>query len=67
MIRQRRIAALMTIAAFLALAGCQSPREACQKAHPTDPAAADACFQAVLQQQNEQLDRLHASEYRGRD
>jgi hypothetical protein len=52
--RRRAAAAMLTVAALLALAGCQSPREACQKAHPTDPSAANACFQAVLQRQNQQ-------------
>jgi hypothetical protein len=64
---QRGLAIVAAVAVLLALTGCQSPLDACRKAHPADPAAARACFQTVLQQQNARLDRLHASEYRGRD
>jgi hypothetical protein len=63
----RTRAIVLAFAALLALAGCQSALDDCQKAHPSDPAAAQACFHAVLQQQNARLDRLHAAEYRGRD
>jgi len=63
----KRVALLLAVGSLLALAGCESVLEACQKAHPGDPAAAQACFQAVLQQQSEQLDRLHAEEFRGRE
>jgi uncharacterized protein YecT (DUF1311 family) len=64
---QGRMAALLTVTALLALAGCQSALDACRQAHPTDLAAADTCFQAVLQQQNEQLNRMHAEQFRGRE
>jgi len=63
----RGAALLLSAGSLLTLAGCQSPLESCQKEHPGDPTAAQACFQAVLQQQNLQLDRLRAMEFRGRD
>jgi hypothetical protein len=58
---------LLAAGSLLALAGCQSALEACQKAHPGDEVAAQACFQTVLQQQSHALDVMHAQEYRGRE
>jgi hypothetical protein len=64
---QKRVAMLLTVTSLLALAACESAQERCRKAHPGDLAASEACFRAVLQQENQELNRLHAEELRGRD
>jgi starvation-inducible outer membrane lipoprotein len=49
---------------LLLLAACTSPEEQCRKQHPTDQAAFQACWNAVLQQQNAYLNRLRAEDAR---
>jgi uncharacterized protein YecT (DUF1311 family) len=63
----RWLALLPAAFCLLALSACESAFDDCQKAHPADQAAAAACFQAVLQRQNAQLNRYHAEEFRGRN
>jgi hypothetical protein len=62
----RRIAALLAVALLPALAGCESPRAACQKENPGNPAGFDSCWQAVLQRQNQRLNREDIREFRAR-
>ena len=61
------IAVLLTLGSFLALAACTSELEECRRAYPEGSAAYNACWRAVLQRQNEELDRIHALELRARD
>jgi hypothetical protein len=58
----RRLAMLLTIASLPALAACGSPREACQKENPGNPAGFESCWQAVLQRQNVRLNEEAAQE-----
>lgn len=51
----------------LLVAGCTTPEEQCRKQHPSDQAAFEACWNAVLQQQNAYLNHLLAESYRSRE
>ena len=45
----------LIFASLPVLTACDSPEAVCGKAHPGDPAAANACLQAGLKQQNGRL------------
>lgn len=62
----RRLAVLAAAGLLAALAGCQSPQQACRQAHPGDSAAYERCWQAALQQQNQELNRQDIREFRAR-
>jgi hypothetical protein len=61
---QRRIAVLLTVGALLALVGCESIQEKCRKEYPADPAAAESCFRAVLQRENELQNQRDREDFR---
>lgn len=58
---------LLLVGSFLALAGCTSELDECRRAYPEGSAAYNACWRTVLQRQNEELNRIHALEFRARD
>jgi hypothetical protein len=62
----RLLGAFLSIGVLVGLAGCESITEKCQKEYPGDSAAADACFRAVLQQENTQQNQQDREDYRGR-
>jgi Aldose 1-epimerase len=49
---------------LLLLVGCTPPEEQCRKEHPGNQTAFEACWNAVLQQQNAYLNRLRAEDAR---
>ena len=49
-----------------ALAGCTTALDECRKQYPAGSAPYQACFDAELARENQRLNQLHASEYRGR-
>lgn len=53
--------------AVLALAGCETPQEQCRQQNPASEAAYERCWDALLQRQNEMLDRLREEESRVND
>jgi hypothetical protein len=61
-----RIAMLLAAGALLAPAGCTTALDECRRQYPTGSAAYQACFEAELARENQRLNQLHASEYRGR-
>jgi hypothetical protein len=52
---------------LLLLAGCTPPEEQCRKEHPTNQAAFEACWNAILRQQNAYLNRLRAQDARSNE
>jgi hypothetical protein len=58
---------LLIVGSLLTLAGCGSGTEDCRKDYPSGSAAYQACWSAVIQRQNEQLNQTEALEYRARD
>lgn len=61
------IALLLTLGSLLALAGCTPELDECRRAYPEGSAAYNACWRAVLQRQNEELDRQLILDRRGRE
>jgi hypothetical protein len=60
------ISMFVMVGLLLALAGCVSVLDKCRRAHPTDPAAVQACWNAVLQRQSAEQDRQDRLNYKGR-
>jgi hypothetical protein len=61
---QRRIAVVLTVGALLALAGCETIKERCQKEYPADPAAQESCVRAVFQRENELQNQRDREDFR---
>jgi hypothetical protein len=62
----RKIAMLLAVSALSALGGCTTALDECRRQYPAGSAAYQACFNAELARENQRLNQLHASEYRGR-
>jgi hypothetical protein len=56
----------LALAALLVLNACASPRQACRKENPGDPAGFESCWQAVLQRQNQRMNQEDIREFRAR-